>query len=99
MCSVCHGVKSFHFAKRASGFLVKALSGEAGGKWNGISGGMNERRSLAPSVLATISAGISQGSLAGPFRRACDEDLANAWAYVRSHDDEISRQIAENEAD
>ena len=27
------------------------------------------------------------------------EDLANAWAYVRSHQDEISRQIRENEAD
>ena len=27
------------------------------------------------------------------------EDLANAWAYVRAHSDEISRQIAENEAD
>lgn len=26
------------------------------------------------------------------------EDLANAWAYVRSHRDEIQRQIAENEA-
>jgi uncharacterized protein (DUF433 family) len=25
------------------------------------------------------------------------EDLANAWAYERSHDEEISRQIAENE--
>jgi uncharacterized protein (DUF433 family) len=27
------------------------------------------------------------------------EDLANAWAYVRSHHDEISRQIEANEAD
>jgi len=27
------------------------------------------------------------------------EDLANAWAYVRSHGKDISRQIAENEAD
>ena len=26
------------------------------------------------------------------------EDLANAWAYVRSHRDEIERQIQENEA-
>ena len=26
------------------------------------------------------------------------EDLTNAWAYVRSHRDEIDRQIAENEA-
>ena len=27
------------------------------------------------------------------------QDLANAWAYVRSHRDEISRQIEANEAD
>ena len=27
------------------------------------------------------------------------EDLANAWAYGRSHREEINRQIAENEAD
>lgn len=26
------------------------------------------------------------------------EDLANAWGYVRSHKQEIDRQIAENEA-
>ena len=26
------------------------------------------------------------------------EDLANAWAYVRSHREEIDRQIHENEA-
>jgi uncharacterized protein (DUF433 family) len=25
------------------------------------------------------------------------EDLANAWAYARSHHDEIEREIAENE--
>lgn len=33
--------------------------------------------------------------LAYPTLRA--EDLANAWAYVRSHRDEIDRQIRENE--
>lgn len=26
------------------------------------------------------------------------QDLANAWAYVRSHADEINREIRENEA-
>ncbi|MEW6737210.1 MAG: DUF433 domain-containing protein [Acidobacteriota bacterium] len=34
--------------------------------------------------------------LAYPSLRA--EDLANAWAYVRSHRDEIEHQISENEA-
>lgn len=32
-----------------------------------------------------------------PILRA--EDLANAWAYVRSHREEIEQQIRENEAD
>jgi hypothetical protein len=27
------------------------------------------------------------------------EDLANTWAFVRSHRDEITQQIAANEAD
>ena len=31
-----------------------------------------------------------------PTMRA--EDLANAWAYTRSHRDEITREIQENEA-
>jgi uncharacterized protein (DUF433 family) len=35
--------------------------------------------------------------LAYPTLRA--EDLANAWSYVRSHREEITRQIQENEAD
>jgi hypothetical protein len=34
----------------------------------------------------------------GVTPRCCAEDLANAWAYVRAHREEIGRQIAENEA-
>lgn len=42
--------------------------------------------------------GVSEADLLRcyPFLRA--EDLANAWAYVRSHRDEIEQQIRENEA-
>ena len=41
--------------------------------------------------------GTSEADLlrAYPVLRA--EDLANAWSYVRSHRDEIDRQIRENE--
>jgi uncharacterized protein (DUF433 family) len=41
--------------------------------------------------------GTSEADLlrAYPILRA--EDLANAWAYVRSHREEIDRQIQENE--
>jgi uncharacterized protein (DUF433 family) len=43
--------------------------------------------------------GTSEAELlrANPTLRA--EDLANAWAYVRSHREEIERQISENESD
>jgi uncharacterized protein (DUF433 family) len=42
--------------------------------------------------------GMSEAELlrAHPTLRA--EDLANAWAYFRSHKDEIEQQILENEA-
>ena len=42
--------------------------------------------------------GTSEAELLRAYVTLRAEDLANAWAYVRSHDDEISRQIAENEA-
>jgi uncharacterized protein (DUF433 family) len=42
--------------------------------------------------LGTSEAGLLQ---AYPSLRA--EDLVNAWAYVRSHPEEIDRQICENE--
>lgn len=43
-----------------------------------------------------LGAGESDLLHAYPALRA--EDLANAWAYVRSHGEEIERQILENEA-
>lgn len=43
--------------------------------------------------------GTSEADLLHAYPTLRAEDLANAWAYVRSHGDEISRQIAENEAD
>ena len=43
--------------------------------------------------------GTSESDLLRAYPTLRAEDLANAWAYVRSHGEEISRQIAENEAD
>lgn len=43
--------------------------------------------------------GTSEADLLKAYPTLRAEDLANAWAYVRSHRDEIERQIAENEAD
>ena len=43
--------------------------------------------------------GTSEAELLRAYPTLRAEDLANAWAYVRSHRDEIVRQIEENEAD
>ena len=42
--------------------------------------------------------GKSEADLLRAYPTLRAEDLANAWAYVRSHGEEISRQISENEA-
>lgn len=43
--------------------------------------------------------GTSEADLLRIYPTLRAEDLANGWAYVRSHQDEISRQIEANEAD
>ena len=42
--------------------------------------------------------GASEAELLRSYRSLRAEDLVNAWAYVRSHRDEIKQQIRENEA-
>ena len=42
--------------------------------------------------------GTSEADLLRSYPTLRAEDLAEAWAYVRSHPDEIERQIRENEA-
>lgn len=41
--------------------------------------------------------GVSEADLLRSYPSLRAEDLANAWGYVRSHRDEIDRQIMENE--
>jgi uncharacterized protein (DUF433 family) len=41
--------------------------------------------------------GTSEADLLRAYPTLRAEDLANAWAFVRSHRDEIDRQIKENE--
>lgn len=43
--------------------------------------------------------GTSEAELLRVYPTLRAEDLANAWAYVRSHRDEIDGQITANEAD
>ncbi|MBZ5605961.1 MAG: DUF433 domain-containing protein [Acidobacteriia bacterium] len=40
--------------------------------------------------------GVSEEALLHAYPSLRAEDLANAWAYARSHADEIERQIQEN---
>src|SRR5918996_1827524 len=42
--------------------------------------------------------GTSEAELLRAYPALRAEDLANAWAYVRSHREEIDRQIREHEA-
>jgi uncharacterized protein (DUF433 family) len=42
--------------------------------------------------------GTSEADLLRSYPTLKAEDLANAWAYFRSHRDEIEQQIRENEA-
>jgi uncharacterized protein (DUF433 family) len=42
--------------------------------------------------------GMSEADLRRSYPSLRAEDLANAWAYVRSHREEIEREIVENEA-
>ncbi len=42
--------------------------------------------------------GTSEAELLRSYPTLGAADLANAWAYVRSHREEIERQILENEA-
>ena len=41
--------------------------------------------------------GVSESELLHSYPTLRAEDLANAWAYVRTHREEIDRQIRENE--
>jgi uncharacterized protein (DUF433 family) len=43
--------------------------------------------------------GVTESELLSVYPTLRAEDLANAWSYVRSHGEEIARQIEENEAD
>ena len=41
--------------------------------------------------------GVNDAELLASYPTLRAEDLANAWAYYRSHQDEIEQQITENE--
>jgi uncharacterized protein (DUF433 family) len=67
----------------------------------GVSGGEPciVRTRIPVWVLAQArKLGASEADLLRSYPTLRAEDLVNAWAYSRSHRDEIDRQIQENEA-
>ena len=43
--------------------------------------------------------GTSEADILKAYPTLRAEDLTNAWGYVRTHSEEVERQIAENESD
>lgn len=43
--------------------------------------------------------GVTESELLQDYPTLTAQDLANAWSYVRSHREEIEREVAENEED
>lgn len=50
------------------------------------------------TLVQAKNIGTKEASLLEAYPSLRAEDLANAWAYYRSHTAEIEQQIAENEA-
>ncbi len=84
--------------------LVRDLSDELEGieKTEGICGGSARIAETRIPVWVLENArrhGVSESQLLQDYPTLTAQDLANAWAYVRSHREEIEREIAENEED
>ena len=48
-------------------------------------------------LVQARQSGVSEADLLRGYPSLRAQDLANAWAYYSTHQDEIDRQIAENE--
>ncbi len=67
----------------------------------GVSGGAARiARTRVPvwTLEAARRQGVTESELLGSFPSLRAEDLSQAWAYARSHPEEIEREILENEA-
>jgi len=82
--------------------LVRDLSDEFEGieKTEGVCGGSARIRQTRIPVWSLENArriGVTEVELLQNFSSLTAQDLANAWAYVISHSEEIEREIAKNE--
>ncbi len=83
-------------------WLVRDLSDEFEGieKTEGVCGGSAciEKTRIPVWFLENARRlGVSEAGLLQNFPTLTAEDLTNAWAFVRSHQEEIEREIKENE--
>lgn len=84
--------------------LVRDLSDEFEGieKTEGVCGGSARIRQTRIPVWSLENArrqGVSEAELLQDYPQLTAQDLANAWSYTRSHQEEIEREIIENEED
>jgi uncharacterized protein (DUF433 family) len=85
-------------------WLVRDLSDEFEGieKTEGVCGGAACIRQTRIPVWVLENArrqGVSEADLLRDYPGLTAQDLANAWNYIRSHQEEIDTQIKENEKD
>ena len=85
-------------------WLMRDLSGDFAGIESrpNVNGGAAciVRTRIAVSMLENARRqGVTEAELLQDYPTLTAQDLANAWAYVRSHREEIEREIFENEAD
>ena len=85
-------------------WLVRDLSDEFEGieKTEGVCGGSARIANTRIPVWLLENArrqGVSEVELLQDYPSLTAQDLANAWAYIRSHQEEIEREITENEED
>lgn len=85
-------------------WIARDLGSEAVGieKTPGVVGG--EPRIIGTRIPVWVlvqyrNLGASEADLLKAYPTLRAEDLANAWAYYRTHKNEIDQQIIENEAD
>ena len=84
--------------------LVRDLSDEFEGieKTEGVCGGSARIANTRIPVWSLENArrqGITEATLLMDYPSLTAQDLANAWSYISLHQEEIRREIAENEED
>lgn len=88
--------------------LLQWLVKDLGDSFAGIESAPNVCRGAACIVRTRIPVrvlenarrqGVTESELLQDYPALTAQDLANAWAYVRSHREEIEREIIENEED